>query len=162
MANRKPYHQRSTGLSGWILKAIGLAIAGATMMIVALTIAKTISFKSGSAPAGKFTGIRHQAAPMPPEAAHNPTDVAAPTSDPGQDGSAATVVRNGITIVSPQLRVPIIDIAALQAASGSEVFSSSQKASGAGKRSRYVKRSHSHRKIRIAAKRWMAYGLANR
>ena len=151
MHDRKPYHRKVTIASTWTLKAIGLVIAGAATVIVAMTIAKNVSTKVEPAPDGKFVGVRHEASPV--STAANTTSV---TPDQTAALSPNTVVQNGMTVVSPELRVPVIDLDALHAATGSTDTASS-KSSNARKRSRYVKRSSSQHHPR-----WKAYGLALR
>ena len=167
MNNRKPYRRRFNILLPWTLKAIALVIAAATTVMVGLTITKRVSFTSDSDQGGKIIGKRHEASAISPNARFAP-DVATPTSDlatasPSYGGQnlepGTTVVRNGITVVSPQLRVPVIDIPAIEAANVPVDGTSSTKASKAGKRSSYGKRSTSRRQT---DKRWPAYGLAFR
>ena len=168
MNNRKPYRRRFNILLPWTLKASALVIAGATTVMVGLTISKRVSLTSDSDQGGKVIGKRHEATAIPPNA-HIPPDVAASTSEfataspsyggQGQGDSATTVVRNGITVVSPQLRVPVIDLAAIEAASVPVGGTSATKASKARKRSSHTKRSTSRRQT---DKRWSAYGLAFR
>jgi hypothetical protein len=163
-ANRKPYNHRFNLLSGWTLKAIGLVIAGAAMVLIAVTISKAVSLKSESSAGGKFVGVRHDATTIPGTArAHTAVrtssadqDLAAASASNAQQeqqGPIDTVIQNGITIVSPRLLVPIIDIDALQADAADDSNSSSKQ-----RRGHHANRSHSHRHVRIAANRWPAYG----
>lgn len=161
MADRKPYNRRATMLSAWMVKAILLIIAGGTTVMVALAIKNRVTVTSASDQGFRIGGVRHEATGMP-SAVNNPTEMATRSSELSQEGSTAAVVRNGLTVVSPQLRVPIIDIDSLQAATGSDDAVSPGKASKAAKRSRYTKRSHASRQKPVAAKRWPAYGLAFR
>jgi len=155
MANRKPYEHRVSGVSWWTLKAIGLVAAGAATVIAVLTVAKGVSTKSDPAQGGKYVGVRHEAATITPTA--DKSGVSKSGSNQVQDSSATTVVRNGVTVVSPQLLVPVIDMASLQTANASGDNVSASKTSDARKRSRYVNRSRSQRQTR-----WTAFGLANR
>jgi|tagenome__1003787_1003787.scaffolds.fasta_scaffold20963764_1 hypothetical protein len=161
MTNRKPYARRLKRLSPWMLKAAGLVIAGATMMIVALTITKAVSVQPDSPQNGEFVGVRHEAASVP---ANKNAMVGVPSvdSDQGGEGCTSTVVRNGITVVSPQLLVPVIDMDALQKANGCDDDASSDKVSKSQKRFHSVSRSHSRRYARGASRHWKAYGLAIR
>jgi len=154
MDNQEPYEGKWTALSvRTSLKATGIVIAGATMMIVALAIAKGDSDNSGSPEGGKFVGVRRPAVSMLASADALP-NVAAPAASQGQD----TIVRNGVTIVSPQLRVPVVDIDALRTANGSEDGISSPDGSDTRNRSRYAKHAHTRRH----SNRWPAYGVAFR
>jgi hypothetical protein len=67
------------------------------------------------------------------------------TNPPSND----TVVRNGITIVSPPLLVPVISADAIQTPNGSEVLTSPRKAPSARKRSHYTNRNHRHGQRRV-------------
>jgi len=166
MNNRKPYRRRFNILLPWTLKAIALVIAGATIVMVGLTIANRVSFTSDSDQGGKIIGKRHDATAIPSNV-HIAPDVATAdlaTASPsyggqGQEGSATTVVQNGITVVTPQLRVPVIDLAAIEAANAPVDDTSSTKASSAQKRASYPKRSTARRQT---DKRWPAYGVAIR
>src|SRR5436853_7910578 len=110
MANRKGYERRLAVLPGWTLKAIALVVAGAAVMMVALTIARAVSVKPDSAEGGKFVGIRHDAVSVPESTDISP-GVSTPAFDAGEESSPKSVVRNGITVLSPPLLVPVIDIA---------------------------------------------------
>jgi hypothetical protein len=145
-----------TAHSAWALKAILLIIAGAATVILAVAITKNVSVKPDSAPGGKVVGVRHDAAAMPPTGDIQ-SNVSGSSSD--QENRPDTVVRNGVTVVSPQLLVPVIDIASLQAGSGSDDDSSLSKPQR--KRSGYSKRTNSRRHARTPD-RWKAYGLAIR
>ena len=151
MANRRPYRRKLTVLSAWTLKAIGLVIAGATIVIVARTVTKGVTTKFDSPAGGKFVGVRHQATAMPSD-----TD----RFGQGQERSDPTVVRNGLTVVSPPLLVPVVDIDSFQRANGSADDAFSTDAPTTGKQVRSNNRSH--RQSRFAAKRWKAYGVAIR
>ncbi|MFL6516161.1 MAG: hypothetical protein ACJ8M1_14170 [Chthoniobacterales bacterium] len=148
-------------LSPWMLKAVALVVAGATMMMVALAIAKAVSVQPDSPQNGKFVGVRHDAATV---SANKSTVAGVPTvaSNQGQESATNTVVRNGITVVSPQLLVPVIDIDALQKGGGCDDDSSLDKDSKSQKRYHSVNRSHSRRYARSANRHWQAYGLAIR
>jgi len=129
-----------------------LVIAGAATVIVAMTITKNVSTKVEPAPNGKFVGVRHEAAPVSTAA----NVASAPVSDQTAELSPDTVMRNGVTVVSPQLLVPSIDLDALKKATG-QTDASSSKTSNSRKRHRYATRSStSHHP------RWRAYGLAIR
>jgi hypothetical protein len=128
----------------WILKALGLVIAGATIMIVARTITESVSLDHSRN--SKFVGVRHEAAIVSPTG-----------SDQGKATSPTTIVRNGVTIVSPPLLVPVIDIASLRANDGSDDGASSPKSSNTGKRLLDANRSRPTRQTR-----WTAYGAALR
>ena len=155
MYNRKPYERRSTLFSAWTLKAIGLVIAAATTTFVVLAIAKAISFAPDPIKAGNFVGVRHEAGSIP-SAANTSPRLSTPGPDHAAELSSDTVMRNGVTVVSPQLRVPVIDID-IDSTGTAKVSAAapSSKSSNARKRSRYANRSRSHH-------RWKAYGLALR
>jgi len=155
MLDSKPYRRKFTGASTWVAKAIGLVVAGAATVIVAMTIAKSVSTKPDHLPDGKFVGVRHDAAPIS-TAANIKTNV--PVADSGQTAAPApdTVVQNGVTVVSPQLLVPVVDIDELRTATG-QTDASSSKSSSARKPRRYASRSRSYHHPR-----WTAYGLALR
>src|SRR5438046_3004074 len=106
MLDQKPYHHRWTVASRWIFKAIGLVTAGAATVLIVLTIAKAVSTKSDAPEGGKFVGVRHEAATMPP-IVDTRSGVPKSGSDQIQDTSTSTLVRNGVTVVSPQLLVPV-------------------------------------------------------
>ena len=144
MFNRKMYERKLPAASAWMLKAIALIVAGAAAVILAVTIKKGVSITSDSPPGGKFVGVRHEAAAVPEN------------TDRGQHAAPNTVVRNGITFVSPQLLVPVIDIDSMRATSGSGDHASAPENSTARKRS------HTRSQKRIANTRWKAYGLALR
>jgi hypothetical protein len=160
MYKRKPYKRRLTRFSALGLKATALVVGGAATTFVVLAIAKAISFTPDSVRSGNFVGLRHEAGSMP-SSANTPLPGSTPSLDQGAEQSSNTVVRNGITVVSPQLRVPIINIDSTGAVHGSEDAasskSSSTKSSNVRKRTRYAKRSGSHQRTR-----WKAYGLALR
>ena len=144
MRNRKPYDRRFTRISAWTLRAIGLVAAGAATVMVALTIKSAVSVKSDSAEDGKYVGVRHEAGSISTN-----TDTSAGVSK--QDQKAATTMTvNGVTVVSPQLLVPVIDCDSLKLPNGSDEDSSSTKRSSARKRTSYADRSHSTR--------WPAFG----
>jgi hypothetical protein len=155
MANRRMYKGNSTALSarGTLKIVVGAVMAGAVIGIFALIIAKGGSGDSDPPEAAKFVGLRHDAVSMPPAAETLPR---VPTSDAdqGQKPSSDTVVRNGVTVVSPRLLVPVIDIDSIQSAQEWKDFARTQ--------SRYVNRSHKRHQRRIAAKRRTAYGIALR
>ena len=144
MINRKPYQQRFTVPSSWAVKAIGLVIAGAATVIVAMTITRAVSVKSDPPQDGKYVGVRHDAATVP--------TTAASSSGVTTSGSANTVVRDGVTVVSPQLLVPAIDLAAIQTANGSDDDAVSTKTT----------RKHSHYAKDSRSSQWKAYGLVFR
>jgi hypothetical protein len=159
MLNRRPYVRRLRVLSPWILKAIGLVVAGAMTMVVVVTIVKAVSFKSDSPRDGKFVGVRHDAATI---SSTGSTLAGVATSSSDQAAVANTIVRNGVTVVSPQLLVPVIDIDALETANGCEADTSSSKVSKPLKRAGYATHSSSRRHSPTGNKRWKAYGLALR
>ena len=152
MINRKPYERRGTEFPAWTLKAIGLVIAGAATMIVAVTITKHVSIESDSPRSGKLAGTWHEAVTMPPTEGSSED-----LSIPGEGPSPHTVVHNGMTVVTPELLVPVIDLASLDEVNGSDGKPSANKSSSARQRSRYAKRSQSRRQTN-----WKAYGLAIR
>ena len=154
MANRKPYQSRSSVLSTWALKAIALVAIAATTVIVARTIITGVSIKSDGPQAGKYVGIRHEAAPIG-ETAGTRANVPTPSSDQDQEASKDTIVKDGITVVSPHLLVPVIDTASLKSADGSD--------DDANALNRSHDASRSHRQTRTAvASKWKAYGLTIR
>jgi len=63
--------------------------------------------------------------------------------------SSDTVVRNGITVVSPPLLVPVIEAGAIQTTNGSENLTSPHKASTARRRSHYANRIHTRAQRRV-------------
>jgi hypothetical protein len=137
--------------SAWTLKAVGLVIAGAATVLVAMTIARNVSIDSGQS--DRTTGSYHEAF-----AISSPAPVVTPgpaTFDADPDMSPHTMVHNGITVVSPDLLVPVIDLAALEAATGNDTRASATK--NPRKHSRYGKRASSRRQTH-----WKAYGLAIR
>src|SRR3954451_3761256 len=115
MPNRTAYDRRWTTHSAWVLRAILLILAGATTVFVALAITKNVSVKSDSARNGKVVGVRHDAAAVPPTGQLQ-SNVSTAASN--QEKEPHTVVRNGITVISPELLVPVIDIPSLETASG--------------------------------------------
>src|SRR3954471_5906251 len=156
MLNRRAYARTPRLLSPWALKAVGLVIAGAATMIVVVTIARAVSLKSDSPRDGKFVGVRHDAATVSSPGSAvlgNPVPSSAQTPQAATD----TIVRNGVTVVSPQLLVPVINIDALETATGAEADTSSSKVSKPQKRGRYANRAHWRRQTR-----WKAYGFAFR
>lgn len=158
MPNHKPYDRRFNVLPAWTLKAVGLVLVGAIVSVIALTIARAVSAGPDSALGGKVVGVRHEATALTGAADTQP-DVS--TTGSGEQPALAaptTEVRNGLTVVSPKLRVAAIDLGALQGATASEDTDSSARHSYARKRSRYAKASNAHGR----AKRWTAYGLAIR
>jgi hypothetical protein len=160
MANRKPYERKLRGRLGWMLKATGLIIAGATVVTLVMAIGRGISVKPDAPQGGRFVGVRHDAVSLAQIANIEP-DVS-PPAEQGEESSTDTVVLNGVTVVSPQLLVPVIDLAAIQPASGSEPAASRSKVVTARKRSHVAKRSRSQPETRIARTHWSAYGLALR
>ena len=142
MLDRKPYQRRFIAYSNWTFKAVSLVIAGAAMMIVALLIIKHVSIETGSALASKSSAGWHEGVDIPADAPDSAADV-----------SPNTVMHNGLTVISPELLVPVIDLAALEGISKE----SASKASSTRKRSRYAKRSKAQRQTH-----WKAYGLAIR
>ena len=155
MAHRKTYYGGMTPLPprGSRKALIGTVSAGAALALVALIMAKGGS--NGDEP-GKFVGLRHDAMNV-----GDATDVTSAGSnsagdDRAQEPSAEMVVRNGVTVISPRLLVPVIDIDSLQAGNGSEEGASVDKAYSR-KHSRYARQSH-----RRHQQRWSAYGLALR
>lgn len=162
MANRKMEKGNLAALSARaaLKTVVGAVIAGAAIGILALIIAKRGSGDSDPPEAPKFVGLRHDAMSMPP-AADTLTRVPTSAADQGQELSSDTVVRNGVTIVTPRLLVPIIDIDSMRSVKESELSSSSGKAFSRTQ-SRYAKRSHTRHQRRIAAKRRTAYGIALR
>ena len=152
MNYRKPYNGNMTPLSRWTSpKALtAIVIGGATITVIALTIANGGWGNPDSLQGGKFIGNRHDGASiLTPDAA----------AIQSEQLPSDTVVRNGITVVSPQLRVPIIDLDSLQA--GSDDSATLSKGSTERKRSRYGKRSN-NRRVRGPDDRWPAYGVAFR
>jgi hypothetical protein len=136
--------------SAWILKAAGLVIAGAATVVVAMTIARHVSIDSDGS--GKTAGSYHEAFTITPAG----PEVAQPaTFDAEPDMSPRTQVHNGITVVSPELLVPVVDLDALKASTANDGKVSVTKTSH--KRPHYGKRSSSRRQAH-----WEAYGLAIR
>ena len=156
MSDRKLYEGKFIVLSGWALKAVGLVVVGAVTMVVALTVARHVSVEPASPKGGKLVGAYHEAAIMSP-AADTSTRVSSAGFDQDPDTSPHTVVHNGLTVVTPELLVPVIDLASLEAVSGSDGNASVSKTSSAQKRSSYGKSSQSHRQTRSKA-----YGVAIR
>jgi hypothetical protein len=155
MYYRKQYNEDMTPLSRWTSpKAItAIVIGGATLTVIALTIANGGRGNLDSREGGKFVGNRHDAASI------SATDANAGQS---QEASSDTVVRNGITVVSPQLRVPVVDLDAMKTGNGSDDGTAASKTSNGRKHSRDAKRSHNRRQTRGGDDRWPAYGLALR
>ena len=152
MANRKPYQRRFNILSKKTLKAIALVAVAATTVIVARTIITGVSIKSDAPQTGKYVGVRHEAAPMGITAA---TRGNAPSPSSDQEASANTIVKDGITVVSPHLLVPVIDTASLKSTDGSD--------DDANALNRSHDASRSHRQTRTAvASKWKAYGVTLR
>src|SRR4051794_8491523 len=153
MHYRKSYHGNMTPLSRWTSPKVltAIVIGGATLTVVVLTIANGGWGTFDSRQGGRFVGDRHDGASiLTPDAA------ASQSAEPSSD----TVVRNGITVVSPQLRVPIIDLDSLK--TESDDSATVTKGSNGRKRSRHAKRSHNRRQMRGADDRWPAYGIAFR
>lgn len=148
---KKLYHRRLTGVSTWVLKAVGLVIAGAATVIVAMTITRSVSTKVEPAPGGKFVGIRHDAGSI----THNPA-VSAPSPTQTVESSPDTIMQNGVTVVTPELKVPVIDLRSLEAATA-QTEPASIKTSSSRKRTRYASRT-----VTQHHPRWKAYGLAIR
>ena len=161
MPDRKAYNRRMTALSAWTIKATLLVVAGAVTVVVAMTIIRNVSLKPDVAQGGKFIGVRHEGAAIAPPGEIQPgvsgSDLA--TASPSEGGA---LLRNGITVLSPKLLVPVIDLESLQTAKASDDNASVNKGSEARKRPRYAKRSQAQRRSRAVAKRWKAYGLAIR
>ena len=155
MTTRKPYSRKLHVLSASILKAIGLVAAGGLTMVIVLTIAKGVSVKSDSSPGGKVIGFRHEAANMRSNGDDGSPPVSTTVTDGGEERPADTVMRNGVTVVSPELLIPSVDIAALQNATGADDATSSEKISTAKKRSKQPRNARGN-------SRWKAYGLAIR
>ena len=154
MANRKPYQRRFNVLPTWTLKATVLVAVAATTVIVARTILTGVSIKSDGPETGKYVGVRHEAAPM------GRTDgargnVPSPNSAEDQEASNNTVVKDGITVVSPHLLVPVIDTASLKSLEGSDNDAI------APSRSHDVSRSRRHTQT-AAVSKWKAYGVTLR
>lgn len=164
MTNRNGYYGKLAARSvGTSLKAAAIVIAGAAIVMFAMTLAKVDPGKSESPEAGKFVGIRHDAASISLPGDTQP-GVPTPAAGQGQKSSIEsvdTVVRNGITIVSPRFLVPVIDTSSKQIADGPQDVTSSGKVLS-GKQARYARRSHTRRQPRTAARHWTAYGLAVR
>ena len=154
MANRKPYQRRSNALSTRTLKAIALVAVAATTLIVARTIITGVSIKSDRPQAGKYVGVRHEAASMG-RTAGTRGNVPSPSSDQDEEASKNTIVKDGITVVSPHLLVPVIDTASLKSADGSDDDAN------ALTRSHDAGRSHRQTRTAVASK-WKAYGLTIR
>ncbi|HJT79971.1 MAG TPA: hypothetical protein VJ719_02145 [Chthoniobacterales bacterium] len=129
-------------LSPWTLKAILLVTAGAATMMIGLAITKHVSVEPDSPKVANSVADWHEAETFVPAE--------------GPEPSSHTVMHNGLTVVSPELLVPVIDLAALEELTGSDGKASASKSSGR-KRSRYAKRSRAHRQTH-----WKAYGLAIR
>ena len=140
MANGNTYKGKLTARSvrTW-LRAIGIVIAGATMVIVAIIIAKEGSGNSDWHGAGKFVGLRHEATTLPPTNDTLP-DVSNPDATKAQEPASNTIVRNGITVVSPELLVPALTAELMETTRELQDGGSSGKASKTRKRSRYTKR----------------------
>jgi hypothetical protein len=158
MGNRRPYMGKLTALAvRTSLKAVAIVTTSATLVILAMAIGRAGSGNSDSPGAGKFVGVRHDAMSIS-RTADTPPGVATPAADQTSEPSSDTVVRNGITVVSPRLLVPVIEADFMETASGSDDGTSSGKGLHAGKRSRYAHRAHT----RHRHNRWTAYGLALR
>lgn len=73
-----------------------------------------------------------------------------------KDSSNETIVRNGVTIVSPPLLVPVINADAIEIARSSEAVISQRKASKVRKRPHYANRAHApaHRRVVRPAPFW--------
>jgi hypothetical protein len=125
----------------------GILLVGVTAVIVALIMPERDSDRSEAPGGGKFIGVRHDASSMSLRA----------DTQAGQEPSSDTVVRDGITVVSPSLLVPVIDIDAIQIANGSDDSVSATKGWNGRKRSRYARRSYTR-----ANNHWKAFGLAVR
>jgi hypothetical protein len=66
-----------------------------------------------------------------------------------------TIVRNGVTVLSPPLLVPVINDDAIQMANGSEVLASPRKVTGIRKRSHHVSRARTRAQRRVVG--WAAF-----
>lgn len=153
MIRGKAYGPRFFPASASRLAPFLLIAAGAIIVaLLGFAIGKVVSVDSDFAQDAKAGGVRHDAAMLA-------SDESGQMAVEGQEGSAGTVMHNGITVVSPQLLVPVIDLDLRQGANDSDAGVSSSQGSKASKRSRYAKRSRwGHQ----TSKRWAAYGLAIR
>lgn len=113
---------------------------------------------SSSPVSGKVTGLRHDAITATPSDRLSNVQQLSRADLEVSDGDGAlpsqrsneTVVRNGVTVLSPPLLVPVINPDAIQAANGSEVLTSPRKAASARKRSHYATRARTHGHRRVA------------
>jgi hypothetical protein len=122
---------------------------------------------SGSPVPSRVVGLRHDAISEAPSS-DTSQDVATAAAAQGKSSQRSAngglsvgdraltepsndmIVRNGVTILSPPLLVPVINDDAIQMASGSEVLPSPHKAASARKRSHYANRAHARGRQRVA------------
>jgi hypothetical protein len=127
---------------------VGLLIGITMIGILTVTIVAGGFAQNGSVEVGKVTGLRHEAMSVP-AAEESPSVVLTPDADPGMNQSTDTVVRNGITIVTPHLLIPIIDADAVDTAKAPAAPAFSRKHATTRKRSHYARRAHGQRQWRI-------------
>ncbi len=137
-------------------------VAAATIGIFTVQILAGGWEDSDSPGPSRVVGFRHSAiseAPpsdadraSPPNAQHSSSAVleAEQVSDGNRASTNETIVRNGVTILSPPLLVPVINADTIQIANGSETVTSPRKASSARKRSHYANRAPTRGQRRVA------------
>lgn len=127
----------------------GIVVLLVTSLTVGILTVKMLAGgweNSASPEPTKVVGLRHDAISEAPRSDTSP-DVA--PAAPDHDVSSQMVVRNGVTVLSPPLLVPVINADALQKGDGSEVLAPSHKASDARKRSHYAHRAQARGQRRV-------------
>jgi hypothetical protein len=125
-----------------------ILVAAATVGIFTVQILAGGWEDPGSPGPSKVVRLRHDAISeaSPSDTAQN---VATAAVDQSKEPSNDTVVRNGVTVVSPPLLVPVISDDAIQMATGSDVLTLPHKAPSARKRSHYTSRAHTRGQRRV-------------
>ncbi len=163
---KNPYEQSSRRLPASVREALFLMAGSAAVTMIALSVLKAMAFHPETPAAakpenGRFVGIRHEATSGQPGDV-SPAESSTPVSNQDLGEDHATIVRNGVTIVSPKLLVPVIDEAAVQTATQADAVAV-RKISSTSKRSHRVVRARSQsRKTSVGARRWRAYQFVTR
>ena len=134
---------------------VGLLVALMMGGILTLKIMASGSDQNGSAERGEMAPLRHEAMSVAAAEESLSADSPSPDAEPAADRSSDTIVRNGITVVSPHLLIPAFDVEAGPAAKAQEATGPSHRhvTTVARKRSRYVHRARTQRQ-------WRMVGLA--
>src|SRR3954467_15557033 len=105
--------QRSSWFWETLREPLHLVAGTAAVAVVALTVIKMVTYQPDGPDVTQFVGISQEAASMQPELP-SARDRQNATSDHAGDVSDGTVVRNGVTVLSPEMRIPVIDRAELE------------------------------------------------